>query len=121
MRPIDADALMDDVEQSLQKNPHKDGAVRVAHRTEHMHFLDLIRKAPTIAPPPNEPLTLEQLQERNCKPIWVKELTSGKPGYWEICTYNKYDLALYGATWLAYDHESEEDQKDKATGKEGRA
>lgn len=66
------------------------------------------RMADILREEESTPLTLEQLQKRDGKPIWVKELANGKPSYWEICTYNKYDLALYSKAWVAYDHESKE-------------
>lgn len=55
----------------------------------------------------NPRLTLEELRERNSKPIWAKKFDGKDPGHWEICTYNMYDLALYGVTWLAYRRELE--------------
>lgn len=63
MRLIDADALIEIVEDGLRNNPHKDGRERVCHRSEYMHFLDVIHRMPIIAPPPNDPLTMEEMRE----------------------------------------------------------
>ncbi len=71
MRPIDADALREIVEDGLRNNPHKDGYARICHRTEYTHFLDVICRMPTIATLHNDPLTLEELREMDGEPVWV--------------------------------------------------
>lgn len=38
--------------------------------------LKLVQVQPTIAPPPNNPLTLEELREMDGEPVWVE-----RPGY----------------------------------------
>ena len=44
--------------------------------------------APTL-PPPNEPLTLKQLRERN-KPVWCScKPIEGGNGYWCLCQYGQ--------------------------------
>ena len=48
MRPIDANALSDEVDKSKHNNPHDPGIVRVNHRNEHDHFLRMIYDAPTV-------------------------------------------------------------------------
>ena len=47
-RLIDADALMERVDESRRDNPHRDGKISVNHINEHSHFLDMIIEAPTI-------------------------------------------------------------------------
>lgn len=77
MRLIDADALREIVEDGLRNNPHKDGLSRVFHRTEYTHFLDVICKMPTITPPPNDPLTPDELREMDGEPVWVTKNGQG--------------------------------------------
>lgn len=72
MRPIDADALREIVEDGLRNNPTQRWDVRVCHRTEYTHFLDVIQRMPTIAQPPNDPLTLADLLEMDGEPVWVE-------------------------------------------------
>lgn len=113
MRPIDGDALEEIVRDGLKEVPHNDGLARRHHKAEHIHFLDLIRRAPTIAPPPNDPLTLEELRKMDGEPVFIIP-TRGSGGF---CTWmlvdTKYDLcrevhgemAVFencGKTWLAY-------------------
>ena len=43
---IECEALMEAVHKSRLHNPHKSGPARVAHETEHSHFLHLIAEAP---------------------------------------------------------------------------
>ena len=47
-RLIDANALIDRVDESKHNNPHPQGMVRVNHRNEHAHFLRMICEAPTV-------------------------------------------------------------------------
>lgn len=47
-RLIDADALMERVDESRRDNPYRDGKISVNHINEHSHFLDMIIEAPTI-------------------------------------------------------------------------
>ena len=94
MRPIDADALREIVEGGLRNNPHTDGYARSCHRVEYTHFLDVICRMPTIAPPPNDPLTLEELREMDGEPVWVVEL-NGYPPHWGLvywCRKNKRNI-----------------------------
>lgn len=71
MRPIDADALEEIVQTDLRSNPHEDRRARAIHQAEYIHFLDIIRRAPTITPPPNDPLTPEQLRYMSGEPVWI--------------------------------------------------
>lgn len=123
MRLIDADTLEEVVQANLRENPHKDGRERAFHYTEYTHFLDVIRRMPTITQPPNDPLPLEQLLKMNWEPAWVDggyETGLGKSG-WAILWYSKVEkylcvwwpgeeyadipaLGSYGDTWTVYRH-----------------
>ena len=46
-RLIDANDLMQVVEESMRDNPHTESAVRRNHGTEHRHFMHLISTQPT--------------------------------------------------------------------------
>ena len=39
MRLIDADELINAIDQSRNNNPHKDRVVMIIHDTEHAHFI----------------------------------------------------------------------------------
>lgn len=56
MRPIDADALYDKAETWYKNAP-------TPYRKIYRSFVDIIADAPTIALPPNDPLTLDELRE----------------------------------------------------------
>lgn len=62
MRPIDADALYEDMLYEMCGTGCQDLALYV------------IRRAPTIAPPPNNPLTLEELWEMGEDWAWIELL-----------------------------------------------
>lgn len=111
MRLIDADALGEIVQTGLRSNPHEDRRARAIHQAEYIHFLDTIRRAPTIAPPPNDPLTPEQLRWMDGEPVWIAPKVN--PGRWDLIrrttpsgmpTYTLGFLAWEdcGKTWLAY-------------------
>lgn len=103
MRPIDADQLLDFIRFDE----------RVIAPEEHtaQDIVMMIQTAPTIAPPPNDPLTLDELREMDGEPIWICD-PDGSNGMWalvdfeyELCRTAKGGLAIfdiYGKTWLAY-------------------
>ena len=62
MRPIDGDALFDDAFE-VWGNEADGGETNL--------FMGMINNAPTIAPPPNDPLTMEQLREIDGEPVKV--------------------------------------------------
>ncbi len=105
MRLIDADALLYTLEATgLLKNSAEMIAVQSA-----------IDAAPTITPPPNNPLTLSELQEMHNRPVWVvlnQEDVSPVNGYgivdseYECVKGLNYLFSFedYG-TWIAYLHE----------------
>ena len=89
--------------------------------------LKLVQVQPTIAPPPNDPLTLEELQEMGNDWVWIKLLVpfyrmeSGYYikhekfsnedslccGYPDIVVRN-LSYNSYGGDWLAYRRKPEE-------------
>ena len=103
MRPIDADALYE------------------ALREAGMVFaLRMVAAAPTITPPPNDPLTLEELREMDGEPVWVEHCNGGE---WVVVAWNihdeiagarqaRLDADNYGSDglggWLAYRRKPEE-------------
>lgn len=110
MKPIDADALRGKFADVLNSTYTDDYAkVFVAGLYAAMNM-------PTITPP-NEPLTLEQLQEMDGKPVWCKyigdttfasrwmivdcEMNKCSSGEWELPFEDDPDDA-YGRTWIAY-------------------
>lgn len=64
MRLIDADVLGDVVRKDLMENQHKNKDFRAIHLGEYQHFLRLIFEAPTVESPPNDPLTLAALRDK---------------------------------------------------------
>lgn len=96
MRPIDGDKLYADL------------------REAGMVFaLRMVAAAPTIAPPPNDPLTLDELREMDGEPVWVKGIVDDMEENWGIITVSErglfartvirsYSKCTYGYYWLAY-------------------
>ena len=78
-----------------------------------------IANAPTIAPPPNTPLTLEELREMDGEPVWIIPMR-GSGGFrtwmlvdaeYELCREAHGEMAVFencGKTWLAYRRKPEE-------------
>lgn len=46
MRLIDADALLEAIRESRQKNPHNDSKIRANHTIEHDHIAHLVLEQP---------------------------------------------------------------------------
>lgn len=63
MRPIDADWLLDFIK--------FDERVIAPEEHEAEDIVMMIQTAPTITPPPNDPLTMEELREMEGKPLPV--------------------------------------------------
>lgn len=80
MRPIDADQLLDFIRFDE----------RVIAPEEHtaQDIVMMIKTAPTITPPSNDPLTLEQLREMEGEPVWVEHCNGGE---WVIVEWNIHD------------------------------
>lgn len=82
MRPIDAEPIERFIENGLNcKDPQK----RFGH--DAIEILTEVHYAPTIAPPPNAPLTLEELREMDGEPVWV-------------CDPNDHLIGRYGLVWV---------------------
>lgn len=77
--------------------------------------LGLIDSEHTITPPPNAPLTLDELRKMDGEPVWVC-LPNGSYGGWMI-NYQGWCMnrfastemyGTYGKSWLAYRRKLEE-------------
>jgi hypothetical protein len=84
------------------------------HKTHCVTDIEFIDSAEGNEP---TPLTVEELKERNGKPIWIKHYVDDvlktpfdEPDGWIICNLDKLPKSwwTYGETWLAYDHEPKE-------------
>ncbi len=87
MRLIDADALYGEAEMWYKGAP-------TPFRKIYRSFVDAVADAPTIAPPSNDPLTLEELREMDGEPVWVVEI-NGYPPRWGLVYWyrkNKRDI-----------------------------
>lgn len=72
------------------------------------------------APPPNDPLTLDQLREMVGEPVWVQSIAEPQKGEWRIIKEPWHDVGLWldssgmlecedmGKVWLAYRRRPEE-------------
>ena len=111
MRPIDADALFDSAFKVW--GTEADGG-------ETNLFMEMINDAPTISPPPNDPLTLEQLREMDGEPVWVCD-PDGSMGMFAlvdvrnmVCRTPRGGWAIFenfGQAWLAYRRKPEEESR----------
>lgn len=120
MRLIDADSLFEELFRAwgteIDAGPAND-------------FMAMINNAPTITPPPNDPLTLEKLRGMDLMDwVWVEILKPSrfrrtKSGYY--CKFDDYtsgeafccgwpgtifalDYYDFGDAWLAYRHKPKE-------------
>ena len=114
MRPIDADALMEQFKAYLHLDEKIDPDV----------VIDFIRAEPTISPPPNPPLTLEELREMDGEPVWVvpliltssdvpedadiEEIKKAMEPRWVIRRHWQDTNHEYGLTYIAYRRKPEE-------------
>lgn len=107
MRPVDADALLD----------------RAICTRNYFEIKSLVERMSTIAPPSNDPLTLEELREMDGDKIYVhyidgfyadedgeyfgkfEQLVRECNGKLTAC---ELPLEYYGKTWLAYRRKPEE-------------
>lgn len=98
MRLIDADALIQKLVTNgwLKMDSLKDSAEMIAVQAA-------IDDAPTIVPPLNNPLTLEELREMDGEPVWLKDgrcfIINGDLGYENHGLYTSLiilaDIGLY--------------------------
>ena len=79
-----------------------------------------IAYAKTIAPPPNDPLTLEELRGMDGEPVWILTKYDAIKSFWAIVntkgeqveSYARIELfEYYWSDWLAY-RRKRENQKD---------
>lgn len=121
MRLIDADAFRDYV---LGGKPI---GLTICEYSES-DILSMIRQQPTITQPPNDPLTLEELQEMDGEPVWLHTFSAVQKktqiACWAIleCSSTANAVFLragvnsrstkwfcnYGERWLAYRRKPEE-------------
>lgn len=116
MKPIDADALEIDMEETVFDG---DGTYKVYGYSSYQ-----IKRAPTITPPPNDPLTLDELREMDREPVWVCNPADIRWGHYALVRNDRFDgpeynycayavgvswsFSDYGKTWLAYRRKPEE-------------
>lgn len=93
-------------------------------------FIKLIREAPTITPPPNAPLTLDEMLEIDGEPVFIVSKKHGtgwcivqwlgvnkswmyfsRTGTAEGMTATPITMREYGDDWLAYHRKPEEGTK----------
>lgn len=43
---VNKEVLYQSVRMSMDHNPHRDGRSRIIHKNEHLHFMDMIARAP---------------------------------------------------------------------------
>ena len=68
MRLIDADPIVETLKEARKKadSPRRD--------LDLLILQEMIQLAPTITPPPNDLLTLEELREMDGEPVWVDDI-----------------------------------------------
>lgn len=109
MRLIDADWLLSFI--------RLDEKIIAPEQHTAQDIIMMVQTAPTITPPPNAPLTLEELWEMDGEPVWVTKM-NGSGGVWmlvdaeyELCREAHGEMAVFencGKTWLAYRRRPEE-------------
>lgn len=123
MRPIDGDklyAVLDNIANHLfemKSEPQSSMGQTI------QYVMGIVMDQPSIIPPPNDPLTLEDLREMAGEPVWamLRIPTNGvKCGWALVDTRHGYATAQqrwtnwtlwydeYGKTWLAYRRKPEE-------------
>lgn len=107
MRLIDAEPIEKYIENGLnEKDPEK----RFGH--DAIEIMTEIHYAPTIAPPPNDPLTLEELLGMDGEPVWVRNHCTGAYACRVIDSSDAHfthftdgglqENRSYGSYWTAY-------------------
>lgn len=117
MRPIDADPIVETLKEARKKadSPRRD--------LDLLILQEMIQLAPTITPPPNDPLTPEELREMDGEKIYVRYIDGFYPDE-DGAYFGKFEqivrecddglaacelpLEYYGKTWLAYRRKPEE-------------
>lgn len=115
-RMIDADTLFDFLTEQLEKetgaySKGRNAGINIARSALHDTTI-----TPTITPPPNDPLTLEQLREMGGEPYWHVGLQDDSPPpHWSILDpfFAKHiEDYGYGVRWFAYRRKPEEGTYD---------
>lgn len=116
MRPIDADKVKKDFSEVLERDYEDDYA------KGFQAALVAVLRYKTISPPPNDPLTMEELREMDGEPVWVvtgSAINAGR-GHWDICDWWDKNTVMFpyggeqpriddcGITWTAYRRRPEE-------------
>ena len=133
VRPIDAVQVLHDI--NLHRRPTPVSEFESGFNDGLNQAMWEITHAPTL-PQPNEPLTLEELQEMDGHPVWVKQLKglSVCDTDWAVVEFRlepdvKHDKIRvwwpgsededtpseddYGKTWLAYRRPPEGEEEEK--------
>lgn len=104
MRPIDAHIAVEYIKNSDLPNHWKNA------------LISCLLSIPTIAPPPNDPLTPEELLEMCGEPVWIDDWYEDFHG-WELSeTASDYfdgesrTVEAYGTRWVAYRRKPEEEK-----------
>ncbi len=102
MRPIDAVFLSEGIDlhrQSTDQECEMDRQWAVGYNAGLDRALYSIAYAKTITPPPNDPLTMEQLLEMDGEPVWVDDIVFRRDrscgGLWAIVVL-AYDEIVFG-------------------------
>lgn len=80
MRLIDADALFDSLHQALGSKIDEEKASAL---------IEMINNAATIDPPPNPPLTQDELRGMDGEPVWC--VNGGASRWGIVCVYGSCD------------------------------
>ena len=102
MRPIDAVSLSEGIDlhrQSTDQDCEMDRQWAVGYNAGLDRALYSIAYAKTITPPPNDPLTPEELREMDGEPVWVDDIVFRRDrscgGLWAIVVL-AYDEIVFG-------------------------
>ena len=118
MRLIDADKYMEKLYAMMPEFDEENDKKCIEGQTIFFCIATL-DDMPTITPPPNTPLTLEELREMDGEPVWIIPMR-GSGGFrtwmlvdaeYELCREAHGEMAVFencGKTWLAYRRRPEE-------------
>lgn len=84
--------------------------------TKEVYYKADIDAAPTVYPPPNDPLTLDELREMGGEPYWHVGLQEDSaPPHWNILDpfyAKRIEDYGYGKRWMAYRRKPEEESNN---------
>lgn len=114
MRPIDADEYKKKLYAMMPEFDEENDKKCIEGQTIFF-CIAVLNDMPTIAPPPNDPLTLDELQEMDgdivyCTPLndWAKVTKIGLLFFGTSDNIRWIDIITnYGKTWLAYRRKKE--------------